>query len=81
MARRMELAYVLQAVVTNPLAVAGSKEYQEKAPQPKSLQGLLLTQSGRRDLNSRPPEPPCGLSLGGVTTSCSNLGVFWASVL
>jgi hypothetical protein len=56
-ARRMELAYVLQAVVTNPLAVAGSKAYQEKAPQPKSLQGLIFTQSGRRDLNPRPHEP------------------------
>jgi hypothetical protein len=35
-ARRMELAYVLQAVVTNPLAVAGSNECQEKAPPQKS---------------------------------------------
>src|SRR6266571_4744810 len=29
----------------------------EKALQPKSLQSLIFTQSGRRDLNPRPPEP------------------------
>src|SRR6266480_4195951 len=32
----------------------------EKAPQPKWLQGLIFTQSGRRDLNPRPPEPHSG---------------------
>src|SRR5207247_1774856 len=32
----------------------------EKAPQRKSLQGLIFTQSGRRDLNPRPPEPHSG---------------------
>ena len=30
---------------------------EEKAPQQKSPQTLLFTQSGRRDLNPRPPEP------------------------
>jgi hypothetical protein len=30
---------------------------EEKAPQRKSLQGLIFKQSGRRDLNPRPPEP------------------------
>ena len=29
----------------------------EKAPQRKSLQSLIFTQSGRRDLNPRSPEP------------------------
>jgi hypothetical protein len=29
----------------------------EKALQQKSLQSLIFTQSGRRDLNPRPPEP------------------------
>src|SRR5438034_2954729 len=33
---------------------------EEKAPQRKSLQGLIFTQSGRRDLNPRPPEPHSG---------------------
>src|SRR5712691_4766373 len=33
---------------------------EEKAPQQKSLQGLIFTQSGRRDLNPRPPEPHAG---------------------
>jgi hypothetical protein len=28
----------------------------EKAPQPKWLQGLIFTQSGRRDLNSTAPK-------------------------
>src|SRR2546422_813469 len=35
-------------------------QYEEKAPQQKSLQGLIFTQSGRRDLNPRPPEPHSG---------------------
>src|SRR5205809_5216948 len=35
-------------------------QYEEKAPQRKSLQGLIFTQSGRRDLNPRPPEPHSG---------------------
>src|SRR6266704_1060623 len=38
----------------------GQPHDEEKAPQPKWLQGLLLTQSGRRDLNPRPPEPHAG---------------------
>src|SRR5207249_5178130 len=33
---------------------------EEKAPQRKSLQSLIFTQSGRRDLNPRPPEPHSG---------------------
>src|SRR5207245_379478 len=33
---------------------------EEKAPQPKWLQSLIFTQSGRRDLNPRPPEPHSG---------------------
>src|SRR5207253_10518576 len=32
----------------------------EKALQQKSLQSLIFTQSGRRDLNPRPPEPHSG---------------------
>src|SRR5439155_4342731 len=48
----------------------------EKAPQRKSLQSLIFTQSGRRDLNPRPPEPH-GVDLSGesrqrvATTRCS----------
>jgi hypothetical protein len=41
--------------LTTKLTTRGDGE--EKAPQQKSLQGLLFTQSGRRDLNPRPPEP------------------------
>src|SRR2546429_5371569 len=41
---------------------------EEKAPQQKSLQGLIFTQSGRRDLNPRPPEPHSG-ALPGCATS------------
>src|SRR5437879_4513790 len=43
---------------------------EEKAPQQKSLQGLIFTQSGRRDLNPRPPEPHSG-ALPGCATSRS----------
>src|SRR5213080_3894710 len=41
---------------------------EEKAPQRKSLQSLIFTQSGRRDLNPRPPEPHSG-ALPGCATS------------
>src|SRR5437016_4829746 len=41
---------------------------EEKAPQGVSLQGSLFTQSGRRDLNPRPPEPHSG-ALPGCATS------------
>src|SRR5438309_8391830 len=40
----------------------------EKALQQKSLQSLIFTQSGRRDLNPRPPEPHSG-ALPGCATS------------
>jgi hypothetical protein len=49
---------------------------EEKAPQRKSLQSLIFTQSGRRDSNPRPPEPH-GVDLSGesrqrvATTRCS----------
>src|SRR5207244_7564728 len=44
--------------LTTKLTTRGAGE--EKAPQRKSLQGLIFTQSGRRDLNPRPPEPHSG---------------------
>src|SRR5438128_857963 len=44
--------------LTTKLTIRGAGE--EKAPQPKWLQGLIFTQSGRRDLNPRPPEPHSG---------------------
>src|SRR5437870_2713396 len=47
-----------RAALTTKLTTRGAGE--EKAPQRKSLQGLLFTQSGRRDLNPRPPEPHSG---------------------
>src|SRR5437016_6845448 len=43
---------------------------EEKALQQKSLQSLIFTQSGRRDLNPRPPEPHSG-ALPGCATSRS----------
>src|SRR5256885_4312076 len=42
----------------------------EKALQRKSLQSLICTQSGRRDLNPRPPEPHSGALPGCATSRC-----------
>src|SRR5207253_5289128 len=42
----------------------------EKALQQKSLQSLIFTQSGRRDLNPRPPEPHSGALPGCATSRC-----------
>src|SRR2546429_7844602 len=67
---------------TRPVAIASSSsrkmqsaptvhctgQDEEKAPQRKSLQGLLFTQSGRRDLKPRTPEPHSG-ALPGCATS------------
>src|SRR6266550_8881377 len=52
--------------LTTKLTTRGAVE--EEAPQRKSLQGLIFTQSGRRDLNPRPPEPHSG-ALPGCATS------------
>src|SRR5256885_3130928 len=41
---------------------------EEKAPQRPAQQSLIFTQSGRRDLNPRPPEPHSG-ALPGCATS------------
>src|SRR6266699_4493149 len=54
--------------LTTKLTTRGATE--EKAPQRKSLQSLIFTQSGRRDLNPRPPEPHSG-ALPGCATSRS----------
>ena len=43
---------------------------EEKAPQRKSLQSLIFTQSGRRDLNPRPPEPHSGALPDCATSRC-----------
>src|SRR6185295_5815463 len=46
----------------------------EKALQQKSLQSLIFTQSGRRDLNPRPPEPHSGALPDCATSRCHNPG-------
>src|SRR2546422_6143953 len=39
-----------------PVETHSTGRDKEKAPQPKWLEGLIFNQSGRRDLNPRPPE-------------------------
>src|SRR6266849_4182967 len=48
-------------------------ERQQEAPHENSLWGLVFTQSGRRDLNPRPPPgTPCARLVNGVTTKSSS---------
>ena len=58
--------HISHSVRTGGRTTRGAAE--EKAPQGVSLQGSLFTQSGRRDLNPRPPEPHSG-ALPGCATS------------
>src|SRR5204863_2691352 len=44
----------------------------KNASQPKRLTRICLPQSGRRDLNPRPPEPHSGALPGCATSRCHN---------
>jgi hypothetical protein len=46
----------MTADAAGDLAARGAAKNNENALQHKSLQSLIFTQSGRRDLNPRPPE-------------------------